>query len=150
MGVAKNKQGGFSLIEVLVAVVVLSVGLLGLAGLQTNSLRNNHSAYLRTQGAVLVGDIIERMRANYNAAVTGGRYNLAYAASVTAAGCSTACTDSQVAADDLARWRTYVEQLPGGESQVNVTAAGVATVSVRWSDTRNSDNKLEYQMVTTL
>jgi type IV pilus assembly protein PilV len=48
-----NSQGGFTLVEVLVAVVILGLGLLGLAGLQAASLRNNHSAYLRSQATLL-------------------------------------------------------------------------------------------------
>ncbi len=56
------RQRGFTLIEVMIAVLVLSIGLLGLAGLQVTALRNNQTAFLRTQAAILSGDIIERMR----------------------------------------------------------------------------------------
>ncbi len=59
----QKQQQGFTLIEVLVAVVVLSIGLLGLAGLQTTGLRNNQSAYYASQAAIYANDIFERMRA---------------------------------------------------------------------------------------
>lgn len=55
---------GFTLLEVLIAVVVLSVGLLGLARLQTAGLRQNHSAFMRSQATMLAYDIIDRMRTN--------------------------------------------------------------------------------------
>ncbi|HLE93281.1 MAG TPA: type IV pilus modification protein PilV, partial [Sulfuricaulis sp.] len=55
---------GFSLIEVLVALLVLSIGLLGLAALQTTSLQYNTGSYFRTQATFLAYDIIDRMRAN--------------------------------------------------------------------------------------
>ena len=59
-----NKNAGFTLIEVLIAMLVLAVGLLGLAGLQATSLRNNQSAYNRSQATQLAYDIADRMRAN--------------------------------------------------------------------------------------
>lgn len=62
---------GFTLIEVLVAVLVLSIGLLGIAGLQTRSLQFNGDAYYRTQAQLLATDLAERMRANWQASSTG-------------------------------------------------------------------------------
>ncbi len=56
---------GFTLIEVLIAMLVLAVGLLGLAGLQATSLRNNQSAYNRSQATQLAYDLADRMRANF-------------------------------------------------------------------------------------
>ena len=63
-----DRQRGFTLLEVLIAVMLLAVGLLGLAGLQAVSLRNNHSAYLRSQATMLTYDIIDSMRTNRSAA----------------------------------------------------------------------------------
>ena len=59
-----NKNAGFTLIEVLIAMLVLAVSLLGLAGLQATSLRNNQSAYNRSQATQLAYDLADRMRAN--------------------------------------------------------------------------------------
>jgi len=55
---------GFSLIEVLVAVVILSIGLLGLGALQATGINNTNNAYFRSQATVLANSLIERMRAN--------------------------------------------------------------------------------------
>jgi type IV pilus assembly protein PilV len=133
---------GFTLLEVLVAMVVLSIGLLGLSGLQTSSLRNNHSALQRSQATMVSNDIIDRIRANRETA-TLGNYDINYGTAPTTASCSSGCTALQVAQLDVAEWRTHVERLPGGQSELDVTTAGVATVKVRWADARDSANKLE-------
>ena len=59
-----TKSRGFTLIEVLIALVILSVGLLGLAGLQIISLKNNQSTYARGQANLMAMDVIDRIRAN--------------------------------------------------------------------------------------
>jgi len=58
-----QSQTGSSLLEVLVAVVVLSIGLLGLAGLQMTSIKSSHSAYMRSQATLLAYDLADRARA---------------------------------------------------------------------------------------
>jgi len=64
MTICLQKQCGFSLLEVLVSVVILSIGLLGMAGIQLKGLSSNHSANLRTQATTLANDLAERMHAN--------------------------------------------------------------------------------------
>ena len=59
-----NRSHGFSMIEVLVTLLVLSIGLLGLAAMQVRSIKNTHSAYLRSQATYLAYDMLDRMRAN--------------------------------------------------------------------------------------
>ena len=141
MMIRTNRNGGFTLLEVLVALVVLSIGLLGLSGLQTTGLRNNYSAFQRSQATLVTTDIIDRMRANRSAA-SGGDYNIAYNGTPIHVSCSS-CSKTQVAQRDVELWREYVERLPSGEGQVAVTAGGIAEVKVRWADTRDVNNKLE-------
>jgi type IV pilus assembly protein PilV len=132
---------GFTLLEVLVAMVVLSIGLLGLSGLQTTSLRNNQSALQRSQATLVGNDIIDRMRANRASAVNGD-YNINYGAPAPTVSCA-AGSGCLVAQLDVTEWLTHVARLPGGQSELAVTTEGVATVKVRWSDARDSTNKLE-------
>lgn len=117
-----QRQHGFTLLEVLVALLIVSIGLLGLAGLMTTSLKNNQSAWQTSQASWLAYDILDRMRANRTVAMTGG-YN-------------TSGSPSGVAATDLNDWsQKLATSLPGGYGQVTVTA-GVAQVVVYWNDQR--------------
>lgn len=126
---AKPSMRGFTLLEVLVAIVVLSIGLLGLAGLMASSLKNSHSAYQRTQATWLAYDALDRMRANRQVALAGG-YNLALGA---------APGGSALAKDDLDEWDTALTNtLPAGDGSIAVAAGGVVKVVVQWNDTRGT------------
>lgn len=97
-------QRGVSLIEVMVAVLVFSVGLLGLSGLLAMAARSNDAAYLRTQVTFLAGGMAERMRANL-IAVWNGDYDGEAAAGGHASACvATACTPAELARRDKAAW----------------------------------------------
>jgi type IV pilus assembly protein PilV len=124
-------QRGVALLEVLIAVVILSIGLLGLASLQVNSLRFNHSAYLRSQATILAYDMADRMRANRRVALDG-EYNLAMGAAPAAG--------ATVVAIDLLEWRAQLAaQLPGGDGSIDVNAANdMVTITVAWDDTRGA------------
>ncbi len=120
------RQQGFTLLEVLVAMVIVSIGLVGLAGLMMTSAKNNQSAYYRSQASWMAYDIIDRMRAN-----RGGSYNIA----LGVAGCP-APPAPPVAPLDLCQWKTELATaLPTGDGSVLV-AGTVATVTVRWDDRR--------------
>lgn len=99
---------GFSLIEVLVALLVLSIGLLGLAALQTTGLTLNHESYGRTQAVLQAYDIIDRIRANKSD--SGGAVNSTYdsvtlgAAPGTTDCTSTTCTGTRLAEYDIRKW----------------------------------------------
>ena len=111
---------GVSLVEVLVALVVLSVGMLGIAAMFVESVRNSRTALLRTQAINLVGDMADRIRANASAR---GAYDLARGAATPAVhDCAPSrgsagvnCSIADLAADDLARWTESVNgALPAG------------------------------------
>lgn len=116
---------GFTLLEVLVALIVMSVGLLSLAGMQVIGLRTNHSAYMRTQATIQSYDIIDRMRANI-AGVKGGRYDkstVADSAGVQHTACKTTsgCSVQQMAEHDLFEWNQAIaDVLPNGVGLVCV------------------------------
>lgn len=139
-----NPQHGFTLLEVLITVLILSIGLLGLASLQTKGLQYNYSANLRSQATLLAYDMLDRMRANRNAA-TAGLYNINLGGSVTASNCTGSganCTPAQLASFDQYEWETELaDRLPKGNGAVTSTSlAGSVrqiTITVEWSDNRN-------------
>lgn len=110
--------------EVLVSLLVLSGGMLGMASVQTVSLKNNQSAYFRTQATAFSLDMVERLRANI-AGVQGGSYDdvagAATASCFTVAGCNAA----QMASQDILDWDAQVAAaLPGGATVVCVDSTG--------------------------
>ncbi len=128
-----HQAAGFTLLEVLIAVVVLSIGLLGLAGLQTTGLRNNQDAYARTQAATLANDMADRIRANM-AGYNAGNYDntAAYTATCNTSG----CTPQQMAQHDTSLWNTGLAALPSGQGTV-ASNAGLVTVTVMWDNNRS-------------
>jgi type IV pilus assembly protein PilV len=112
-----SRQRGVSLIEVLVAVLIFSLGLIGMAGLMLMSMRSNQSAYLRTQVTFLANNMADRMRAN-PAGVWQNDYNVT-AAQLTAAAakdCTNAsCSPADLATHDLGMWNAQLNTfLPAG------------------------------------
>ena len=150
LGAIKSKHRGFSMIEVLVTLVVLSIGLLGLAALQLTSLRSVNSASYRTQATLLIDDIAERMRINvaavdnndfmaFNSAAIDctalpAPYCGEYYDDTDGAVAAANCTSSQLAAYDTKTWFCGVNTsgvLTGG---VLATLPG-ATATITCNDT---------------
>ena len=134
------KQSGFSLLEVLITLVILAIGLLGLAGLQTTGLKQNQSAYLRSQAAQMSYDIADRMRANMSALSSYETTNPATATAATS-GCTTApCTKAQMASNDLYEWnKTLVDTLPSGTATISLSG-GIYSISITWDDDHDGNS----------
>ena len=135
------RQSGFTLLEVLVAILVLSIGLLGLAGLMASSIRNNHSAYQRTQATWLAYDMIDRMRVNRaNSIASANNYNIAIG--------TASSSSSGLAGTDVTNWKTTLASaLPAGDGSVAVDSTSRAvTVIVQWNDSRGSGGKNAEQL----
>jgi len=131
------KQSGFTLLEILVAMLVLAIGLLGLAGLMTSSMRNNLSASHRTQATWMAYDIVDRMRANRVNAVAGSYVT----AMGTAATCAPAATSTTATpAQDIAAWKNQLAcALPAGNGSIAIDPnTRVATIQVQWNDSRGN------------
>jgi type IV pilus assembly protein PilV len=113
-----------TLIEVLVTLVIISVGLLGIAALQLTTVRNNFDAFVRSQAAVLASDMLDRMRANRRQAAT-------YVFAVGAA-----APTNTPAGVDINQWRnTIAAQLPNGVGGINFDAASqVVTITIQWGE----------------
>lgn len=140
-----NRERGFSLLEVLIALLVLSVGLLGIAGLQTVSLRFNHQSYERTQATVLISEMFEKITANPTAATAGSFDSVALgdtSASYSGYGsCPASCTATQLATFDLFRWKSSLEdarRLAQGQGSItrvpdpDGATAHVYDITVSW------------------
>ena len=141
---ASRNNRGFTLLEVLVAVVVLSIGLLGAAALNTTTIRSNHGSLLHSQASLLGVEIVERMRLNA-AQARAGAYDFALndLSPTTVFDCEAAnanCTANQLADFDRARWAARTSALlPSGDaaiaSDATVDPARVV-VTLQWDDSR--------------
>jgi type IV pilus assembly protein PilV len=122
-----NAARGFSLLEALVALVILSVGLLGIAGLQARGLLNNVNANFRTQAVFLADDLADRMRANKRA-MTGATKHFDQPTAAYTAGCLTSagCSVQQMARTDFFLWEQRVSgTLPAGSGEVCIDSTPV-------------------------
>jgi len=141
----QRKQDGFTLLEVLIALLVLSIGLLGLAALQTLGLRSNQMASMRTLATHYAYDMTDRMRANPEG-VDANQYIFTYnpgspPAYPPTTDCRTeTCTPAEMAEFDISLWSNTLEQtLPSGRGRISQTVtAGVTThtVTVFWDEER--------------
>ncbi len=131
--VPSSPQRGATLIEVLVAMLILSVGLLGLAGMQMTALKSNQSAYYRSQATVLAYDIIDRMRANRTEALNG-----VYDIALQNQTCDPdIAPNGTLAKRDVAEWLNSLSCLLSADAQGSVVRNDrVFTVSIEWNDNR--------------
>ena len=139
---AASRQRGVGLVEVLVAVTVLAIGMLGIAAMQATALHNRQSAVERSEAVVHSYGILERMRANHAVAANGG-YDLA----------TMTCnppTASDLASSDLRDW---IENLhaglgPSACGQIVGCGSDDCVIIVQWDDSRGSDGSATQQMRT--
>lgn len=148
-----TSQRGFNLIEVLIALVVLSLGLLGLAALQNMGLRLGHQSYERTQATNLIYEMIDRMRAN-SAGVQLGAYQRAFADPIPALvqDCTLGgviCTPTNMATYDMNQWLSTLTgtnngsnvvqsparpMLAGGQAAIVALGGSIYDISVQWQE----------------
>lgn len=135
LSVRRRNASGFSMIEVLIALVVLAFGLLGLALLQTMNLRYTKSANQRTQAVNLAGDLLDMMRSNRSelAAYEIGETDLS-GVTVPSGGCQT--QDSLGAANNVDRWKCEVREALGPDAIVKVvtSTAPAVEINVQWAE----------------
>lgn len=138
----KKRCDGFTLIEVLVALIVLSIGLLGVGKMVMGSARANESAYLRSQATIMAYTILDNLRANRQAAILHN-YDTAFTDAAADPGFSCIgfvnCPPANLALYDVFRWKTRLASIPAGAGQVATVAASssaptTVVISVRWDD----------------
>lgn len=133
----KSKQRGVTIIEVLVAMLILAVGLLGMASLQVRAVQDTSNASYRSIAIYYANDLADRMRANPGASyaahsTTDGATN----AGTETTACSGAggCTSAAMAANDYFEWERNMENaLPAASGEVEVNG-DVYTITVSWTD----------------
>ncbi len=150
---------GFTLIEVLISVIILAIGLLGIAAMQINGIKTNDSAYLRSQASILAYEIIDRMRANRNRDTKKLDKLKAYENSFedkikNPPDCtSSVCSEDELISSDIGEWKNSLETLPSGVGAINIALENgivIAEVSVRWNDTRDSKDLITFTTQTRL
>jgi type IV pilus assembly protein PilV len=137
--IGRQRERGFTLVEVLVALVVLSVGLLGMAKMVMVSSHSNDSAYLRSQATSLGYQALDSMRANLNGSSVTHSYDTAMGVMPGAAGpcVAASCNNTALALSDVYAWKKQLAlALPAGTGSIATSASFpvTATVIVQWDD----------------
>ena len=131
---ASQRQRGFSLVEVLIALVIMSVGMLGIAGLFVQGMQAGRTSVLRHHAVTLAGDVADRIRANPRAGVA---YEGA-GADNACVGYGTNCNEASMAAHDVLLWEQQaVDSLPAGAVAVdfdNSFTPPLYTIDVTWAE----------------
>lgn len=137
-----RRTRGFTLIEVLVAIVVLALGLLGIAAMQRVTLKTNHTALHRSYATFYAYDIVDSMRANRPAAVEAAAYDINF---------SDAGKSGSVAGDDLVAWKAALARdLPQGDGSISVDKKGRVKVQIRWGEGVEADRLQTFETETSL
>ena len=131
-----GRQTGFSMVEVLVTIVILAVGLLGVAGIQALGLRTATVALEHNTVTLLATEMAERVRVN-RLAFENGHYNIAVDANTPPAGqrCETTCTPEQQAVTDLLNWYDRLMQLNAASAVIRRDPTdNSVTILINWTD----------------
>lgn len=132
-------QTGSGLLEVLVAVLVLSLGLLGLAGLQARTLQQNHSGLQRSQAVLLSYSILDALRADRQGA-TLGNYNIGQT-------CAAPALNGNLVNDTISIWIGSIQNRLGANANscgsIACVAGGICTIQIQWDDSRAGGNANE-------
>lgn len=134
-----HMQGGVAMIEVLIAIVVVSFGLLGVAGLQLAGMKANQTAYFRSVATSQAYDMADRMRANLPG-IAAGKFDAVTSTLPTLPSCNpygtTGCGATDLATHDIYAWLTANSRLlPSGVGTITKVAnSGAFQIQVGWSE----------------
>ena len=166
MVVINKKQKGFTLIESMIAVVVFSFGLLGVAGVMLVAVKSNHNGYMRSQATFLAHSIVESMRGN-SWGVWNNSYNGTYTgySSIDGACTTTACGCAAVARRDTQKWSNMITNtLTNGSGSIQCVRSGpyggpyacgesdqpylgLCTVTITWNESNESNADAEQSVI---
>ena len=129
-----KQQHGFSLVEVLIALIIMSVGMLGIAGLFVQSLQAGRTSMFRHQAVTLAGDVADRIRANPRAGIAYAGFG----ADHNCVGQGVNCSEAQMAANDILIWdQEALDSLPNGDVIVafdDAVSPPLYTITVQWTE----------------
>jgi type IV pilus assembly protein PilV len=151
-----GRQSGFSLFEILVAMIVIAIGVLGIAGLQASALRYSKASEMRYTAVQLTNELIERLRSNHAGAINGDFTSLgALAATTCNRQTAPPAPGTSPPSDQIKTWRNAVAcSLPSGVGQAVITPAtaeaGLANivVTIQWDESRLRGGDLNQRLVT--
>lgn len=140
--ITHTQQTGFTLIEAMVSLVVLAVGMLGIAAMYIESLRSGHMSVSYTNAVTLAADMADRIRANslgINGYIGAGNGNGTAGGNNNCVNGAVDCTPAQLAADDLFWWYEDIKNLmPVGRSAtvavVNNPPLDQYTITLNWPE----------------
>lgn len=155
---SKTKSSrGFSLIEILVTIVIVSVGLLGYAALQMGGLSQTHAALFRSQATISTNDMADRIRANLPGALLGG-YRTQETSGLAMPDCTAGCIPFDLGVRDLKEWQNLLTQfLPSASGVVTCTDSDIVdaipcsilsshTIVVSWDDNKDGNANASIQV----
>ncbi|UTW05644.1 type IV pilus modification protein PilV (plasmid) [Amphritea atlantica] len=140
-----SSEQGTTLIEVLVTLVLVTIGLAGMMAMQARGIQQNQSAYLRTQAITLANDMADRIRLNRQAGLTDD-YALTLSQEATDFSAE-AISDSskKLAYSDLNGWLNWLSTiLPEGDAEIKRAGQRIIIV-IRWNARRDSGGLSSYQ-----
>lgn len=129
-----HKQNGVSMIEILVSIVIISFGLLGVAGLLTTGLKSTQGSQVRTQASFMAYDMADRMRTNRQVALNG-EYSTASTAT------------NATAISDKTDWQAAVGTLPSGVGTVAMSNTSFFTITIQWDDSKVTGGSATQQFI---
>lgn len=159
--IPRRRQRGVSLVEVLIAVLIFSLGMMGLGGLLIFAIQSNHVAFQRTQATFLARAMADRMSANPIGVWNGDYNSTTYPLNVTQ-DCSTGCTPDLLAVYDQQMWSSQLKTFLPVDPNLNATIAcdktkagyvpqgtqltlrppygGTCTMTIRWTEHGTASN----------
>jgi type IV pilus assembly protein PilV len=145
---SRNAQNGVGMIEVLIAILLLSIGILGIAALQMKAISNNSSAMSRSAATINMYSILDAMRADRNNAING-QYNVTMPDPITDANCTQGGTS--LANRQINAWRQQLQQNMGptacGSINCN-SATETCVITIRYDDSRASGGLATQDIIT--
>jgi type IV pilus assembly protein PilV len=148
---AARAQRGMTMIELLIAVLIFSFSMLGLAGLQTRTLALNQSGLYRSQATALTADVLDQMRSSIVKA-RAKKWDTA----LTTAAADVSVSNGGIADTELQAWKARVEkELPAGKASITTadSAKGVSslvTIEIQWDDSRGREGAQSFKTITRL